>query len=152
MPSNKNRGAFTTPFSGVGVEHAPFFPTKNANSFLLHEWGYLPDNKGWNFDAVFSPFWRLYYNEKPGHSISAGECLFHVGPKRLVLVPPQCLMRCEGRLPAPHFWIHFSYSRRLGGQKIKTGRYTYCTNDPYKADSPLLPSGLLGPVRLSTTK
>ena len=40
----------------------------------------------------------------------------------------------------------------LGGQKIKTGRYTYCTNDPFKADSPLLPSGLLGPVSISTTK
>jgi len=40
----------------------------------------------------------------------------------------------------------------LGGQKIKTGRYTYCTNDPFKADSPLLPSGILGPVSISTTK
>jgi hypothetical protein len=40
----------------------------------------------------------------------------------------------------------------LGGQKIKTGRYTYCTHDPYKADSPLLPSALLGPVTISATK
>jgi hypothetical protein len=40
----------------------------------------------------------------------------------------------------------------LGGQKIKTGRYTYCTHDFFKADSPLLPSGLLGPVTISTTK
>jgi len=40
----------------------------------------------------------------------------------------------------------------LGGQKIKTGRYTYCTNDAYKPNSPMLPSGLLGPVSISTTK
>jgi hypothetical protein len=40
----------------------------------------------------------------------------------------------------------------LGGQNIKTGRYTYCTHDRYKADSPLLPSGLLGPVTISATK
>jgi len=40
----------------------------------------------------------------------------------------------------------------LGGQKIKTGRYTYCTHDFFKADSPLLPSGLLGPVTISTAK
>jgi hypothetical protein len=40
----------------------------------------------------------------------------------------------------------------LGGQKIKTGRYTYCTHDPYKADSPLLPSGLLGPVTIQVGK
>jgi hypothetical protein len=40
----------------------------------------------------------------------------------------------------------------LGSQKIKTGRYTYCTHQPYKADSPLLPSGLLGPVTIYATK
>jgi len=38
----------------------------------------------------------------------------------------------------------------LGGKKIPAGRYTFCTDDPYKADSPLLPSGLLGPVRIMT--
>jgi len=39
----------------------------------------------------------------------------------------------------------------LGGQKIKAGRYTYCTHDPFKPDSPLIPSGLLGPVSIFTT-
>lgn len=37
----------------------------------------------------------------------------------------------------------------LGGQKLKAGRYTFSTHDPYKQQSPLLPSGLLGPVTLS---
>lgn len=36
----------------------------------------------------------------------------------------------------------------LGGKKITAGRYTYSTNDPFKAGMPLLPSGLLGPVRI----
>jgi hypothetical protein len=36
----------------------------------------------------------------------------------------------------------------LGGQKIQTGRYTFSTDDPYDAQSPLVPSGLLGPVRV----
>jgi hypothetical protein len=40
----------------------------------------------------------------------------------------------------------------LGGQKIKAGRYTFSTHDPYKADSPLLPSGLLGPLSISINK
>jgi hypothetical protein len=40
----------------------------------------------------------------------------------------------------------------LGGRKIRTGRYTYCTYDPFRPDMPLLPSGLLGPVNISTTK
>jgi hypothetical protein len=36
----------------------------------------------------------------------------------------------------------------LGEKPIKTGRHTFTTHDPYKADSPLLPSGLIGPVKL----
>ena len=38
----------------------------------------------------------------------------------------------------------------LDGKSYKTGRYTFSTHDFYKADSPLMPSGLLGPVRLMT--
>ena len=38
----------------------------------------------------------------------------------------------------------------LGGQEIKTGRYTFSTSDPYEQQSPLLPSGLLGPLQLLT--
>ena len=37
-----------------------------------------------------------------------------------------------------------------GEETLKTGRYTFTTHDPYNADSPLLPSGLLGPVQLLT--
>ena len=36
----------------------------------------------------------------------------------------------------------------LGGEAFRTGRYTFSTHDPYGAVSPLLPSGLLGPVQL----
>ena len=38
----------------------------------------------------------------------------------------------------------------LGGKKFKAGRYTFSTHDPYKQQSPLLPSGLLGPVQIMT--
>jgi hypothetical protein len=40
----------------------------------------------------------------------------------------------------------------LGGKPFKAGRYTYTTHDPYKQESPLLPSGLLGPVSLMEQK
>jgi hypothetical protein len=40
----------------------------------------------------------------------------------------------------------------LGGQPFKAGRYTFCMHDPYKQDSALLPSGLLGPVQLQSTE
>ncbi len=36
----------------------------------------------------------------------------------------------------------------LGGKSFKTGRYTFVVGKPYKADSPLLSSGLLGPVAI----
>ena len=37
-----------------------------------------------------------------------------------------------------------------GGQPFKAGHYTFTTHDPYKPQSPLIPSGLLGPVTLRT--
>jgi hypothetical protein len=36
----------------------------------------------------------------------------------------------------------------MGGKTFKAGRYTYCTDDLYKKGSPLLPSGLVGPVQI----
>ena len=36
----------------------------------------------------------------------------------------------------------------LGGQKVQAGRYTFSTVDPYNAQSPLVRSGLLGPVTI----
>lgn len=40
----------------------------------------------------------------------------------------------------------------LGGKPSPTGRITWASNDPFKKDSPLLPSGLLGPVTLQTVE
>ena len=39
----------------------------------------------------------------------------------------------------------------LGGKKHGAGRYTFVTNNPYKANSPITPSGLLGPVTVRVT-
>jgi hypothetical protein len=38
----------------------------------------------------------------------------------------------------------------LGGKEFKAGRYTFSTHDSYKQQSPLVSSGLLGPVTLQT--
>jgi hypothetical protein len=40
----------------------------------------------------------------------------------------------------------------LGGKRVPAGRYTFCTDDPYDPNSPLAPSGLLGPVRILTSE
>jgi len=34
------------------------------------------------------------------------------------------------------------------GENLKAGRYTFILDNPYNAKSPLVPSGLLGPVRV----
>lgn len=39
----------------------------------------------------------------------------------------------------------------LEGKKRTSGRYTFTTYSPYKADSPLLPSGLTGPVTINVS-
>ncbi|RLD51969.1 MAG: glycosyl hydrolase, partial [Bacteroidetes bacterium] len=48
----------------------------------------------------------------------------------------------DGELPA---WLS-------GDEKRTSGRYTFTTLSCYTKDSPLLPSGLLGPVRITGTK
>jgi hypothetical protein len=41
-------------------------------------------------------------------------------------------------------------NRMIGDKQPGAQRIAYSTFDPYKADSPLLPAGLLGPVRVET--
>jgi hypothetical protein len=41
-------------------------------------------------------------------------------------------------------------SRMIGDKQPGAAKITFATLDPYNADSPLLESGLLGPVRVST--
>lgn len=79
----------------------------------LHEWGYRPKCRGWLYQSVCSPYWRLYYNSRSGHSIQVGGGMLALGPEHFVLIPPQCIFHCHGVEPAPHFWIHFSYPRPL---------------------------------------
>jgi hypothetical protein len=45
-------------------------------------------------------------------------------------------------------WVN----RLIGDEQPGATRYTFADFKPYKADSPLLPSGLLGPVRLYSLK
>lgn len=40
----------------------------------------------------------------------------------------------------------------LGGKKLSAGKYTFVTNNRFKANSPLRPAGLLGPVSVLSGK
>ena len=108
-----NRGAYTSPFSGVGVEFFPLgMPTDHAG-FVLYETGYLPHNDWWNFPNVLSPFWRLYYNAKSGHKVVFQQREFALTPEHLMLIPDGQFFHCHGSTPVPSLWFAFNVARRL---------------------------------------
>lgn len=109
----QNRGAYSNPFSGVGVEFFPLGVAFDHSGFVLHEAGYLPLNDRWNFPNVLSPFWRLYYNFRPGHKVVFPHREIELTPEHLVLIPEHQLFHCRGTKPTPHFFLSFSVMRRL---------------------------------------
>lgn len=108
-----NVGAYDQPFSGVGIEYLPLGSPPDSTGITLHETGYLPDCKEWNFPGVFSPFWRLYYNSKRGHCMLFGDRMVELTPERIVVVPDHCMFHGLGGGPIPIFWTAFSLTRHL---------------------------------------
>lgn len=106
-----NVGAYERPFSGVGIEFAPLANNPGQTGIVLHEAGYLSANRNWKFPNTFSPFWRLYYNQKGGHHARFGESCVELTPEHIMLIPPHCLCHLLGVSPVPHFWITFSFTR-----------------------------------------
>lgn len=108
-----NVGAYDQPFSGVGIEYDPLGVKPGRTGITLHESGYLAANSDWNFPSVFSPFWRLYYNEQRGHCVLFGERMVELTPEHIMLIPPHCLFHCLGGNPVANFWQAFSFTRKL---------------------------------------
>ncbi len=109
----RNRGAYDQPFSGVGVEFLPLGVPPDHSGAVLHETGYLARNDWWQFPDVLSPFWRLYYNFDPGHSVVFGGHAIPLTPRHIVLIPAGHLFHCRGRTPARTLWLAFSSAFRL---------------------------------------
>lgn len=107
-----NSGAYTQPFSGVGIAFTPLGSVPDCTGLILHESGYLPENANWNFPSVFSPFWRIFHNAAPGHCVISGESKVELNPESLIVVPPHRMIHCLGKNPVPSFWLHFSFDRK----------------------------------------
>jgi AraC-like DNA-binding protein len=103
-----NIGAYEQPFSGVGIEYYPLGGELDHTGLLIHEVGFLPQNKNWNFPSVFSPFWRLYYNFEPGHCVSFGNAFYELTPKHIMLIPDHQLFHCLGANFVSSFWMAFT--------------------------------------------
>ncbi len=109
----RNRGAYSQPFSGVGIEFFPLGVPPDHSGLVLYEAGYLPRNNAWNFPNVLSPFWRLYYNARKGHRVIFRDAAIDLAPEHLVLISDHQLFHCQGSGPVPHFWLAFNVARRL---------------------------------------
>jgi AraC-like DNA-binding protein len=97
-----------------------FFPLgllPDQSGILLHEAGYLARNDWWNFPNTLSPFWRLYYNSRPGHKVVFPNAEIPLEPGHIVLIPDHQLFHSVGRTPVPHTWLSFQVARRLAPQQ-----------------------------------
>lgn len=98
---------YTTPW---GVDLARI-ATADWTPFLIHESGYQPSLEDWNHQGVDSPFWRFYYNPKPGcHLLFQGRKI-SLEPKSAVLIPADTVFDCVGPVRACHYWMHFTTTR-----------------------------------------
>lgn len=109
----RNHGCYTTPFSGVGMEFFPLGMMPDQSGLLLHEAGYLARNDWWNYPKTLSPFWRLYYNDRPGHKVVFPNAEYVLTPEHVYLIPDHQLFHSVGREPVPHTWLTFQVARRL---------------------------------------
>ena len=107
----RNIGAYERPFSGVGMEFVPPGVAPGETGIVLHEAGYWPHNRWWNFPAHYSPFWRIYYDYRPGHAVRFGERETPLGPGRLVVIPNHQRFDSRGDPPVPSLWLHFTCRR-----------------------------------------
>lgn len=106
-------GAYSNPFSGQGLSFHPLGVRPDCATVLLHEAGYLPARPHWNYSNVFSPFWRLYYDVQPGHSVVFAASKVELGPDKLVLIPDHQMFQTVGIVPRGKFWLHFTCTRRV---------------------------------------
>lgn len=105
-------GAYSSPFSRQGVEFEPLGGQPADTGFVLHETGFFPRRPHWNYQSVFSPFWRLYYDLQPGHRVVFPQKEVTLGPDRLVLIPDHQLFHTLGTEPKAKLWLHFSHERQ----------------------------------------
>ncbi|SDU30787.1 Helix-turn-helix domain-containing protein [Verrucomicrobium sp. GAS474] len=88
--------------------HLHEFDRWGAGNFQLHEIGYLPLGLRWHYDRLCNPFWRFYYNSKPGSYIEMGGERHRLEPDQVMVIPDNTLFNSRGAPGVPHLWIHFS--------------------------------------------
>ena len=96
----------------MGLEFLPLGAKPEEVDIVLHEVGYVK-LAHWTYANVFSPFWRIYYDLKPGHKVVFPNREVMLGPEHLVVIPDHQLFHTAGTEPRSKFWWHFSYAYHL---------------------------------------
>lgn len=65
-------------------------------------------DRSWNFEHVFSPFWRLYFADHQDMYLVAEDGTHAVPAGGFLLVPSEYHFHCRTKGCSRHLWIHFS--------------------------------------------
>lgn len=61
----------------------------------------------WHHDDTAAPWWRLYWNDRPGWVVHYRNRRHALVPERVMLIAPDTAFRARAQRPARHFWAHF---------------------------------------------
>jgi len=61
----------------------------------------------WNFDHVSVPYWRLYWNEKPGAMLMHGSRCVKLKPSSMVLIAPHTIYSTRNHGHIGQLFLHF---------------------------------------------
>lgn len=105
--SNPDIRGYANPLTAVGI-HLRDEAALGLPLLRIEECGFAARGLPWNFDDVLSPFWRLYWNSRPGSYLRVGTRRYRLGPAAVVLVPEGLRFDTRGPEDVPHLWIHFT--------------------------------------------
>jgi len=81
----------------------------------------------WEYDELSAPFWRWYWNDRPGAWLVLPRERVPIEPGRVVLIPPHTSFGTGCKGPVGHFYVHFA----LGLDRVATpGRVFQHTPTP----------------------
>ena len=79
---------------------------------LACRWGKLAaEVHHWRYVNVSAPYWRLYWHDRAGAEICAGDDRVGLTPERLVLVPPNTTITTSSQVRERQLHMHFQILR-----------------------------------------
>lgn len=77
--------------------------------FQIQFCGWMQDIWPWRQDSIHTPFWRLYWNLKPGGVLTSASGTLLLEPDTFVLIPASYEFSTSTTVPFDQFFIHFNF-------------------------------------------